>query len=219
MPNFFNSDNISLKICGITQQSTAQSLIELGVDALGFNFWPQSKRYLNPQEAQAWVPQLKDSVIRIGLFVNQSFEHIQSLHQQGLFDYAQLHGEESPEFVERLITHHIPCIKALRIHNESDITLISAFQDTGISAFLLDAYHPQEQGGSGHSFDWSILSHSTITACTIPIILAGGINQTNITKATQVPGIIALDVASGAESSPGIQDNNKVINLLQVLVS
>ncbi len=219
MPDFFHSDHISLKICGITQEDIAQQLIELGVDALGFNFWPQSKRYLEPKAAQAWVPQLKGSVIRIGLFVNQPLEHIKALYKQGLFDYAQLHGEETVAFTQELISLGMPCIKALRIKDEQDIHLIDEFSNTDISALLLDAYHPQEQGGSGQSFDWSIMSHPNITQTTIPIILAGGINTSNISVAAQVPGIVALDLASGAESTPGIQDIDKVQLLISSLNS
>ncbi len=227
MLDFFNSDCISLKICGITQASTAQALIELGVDALGFNFWPQSKRYLEPQQAQTWLPKIqhlsphptKQPIIKIGLFVNQSLAQIQELYQQGFFDYAQLHGEETPSFTKELISLGIPCIKALRIKDEQDIPLVTEFSHTGISALLLDAYHPQEQGGSGHSFDWELISHPSIQQTAIPIILAGGINTSNISKAAQVPGIVALDLASGAESSPGKQDLEKVSLLLNKLTT
>ena len=219
MSNFFDSKTLDLKICGITQPHLAQSLIELGVHALGFNFWPQSKRYLDPSLAQKWLPQLESQVIRIGLFVNQPLAHIEQLYKNQLFDYAQLHGEESPEFVSQLLELGIPCIKALRIKGKQDISLLSEFDSLPlpISALLLDAYHPQEQGGSGHSFDWEIISHPSIQKLQTPIILAGGININNIKAAAQVPGISALDLASGAESKPGTQDLELVKQLLSQL--
>lgn len=213
LERFFDPSFVSLKICGVTCRDEAQALVSLGVDALGFNFWPQSKRYL-PQAKRAWLEELAGKTLRVGVFVNQPIDLTISLVRSGLIDVVQLHGDETPVAASALCQAQIPFIKALGVKAQADL---AQAHDFGATALLLDTHAPGIYGGTGEVFDWQVAKHFILENPSLPVILAGGITPENAALAANTVHPAALDVASGAEISPGRKDLQKVSAFLAAL--
>ncbi len=209
--NFSNCQNSTalVKICGITQSEQAHQIVELGADAIGINFWPKSKRFIEFDDAQVWLDELSNKVIRIGVFVNADHDLIARMLESSTIDYAQLHGDESPEEVDSLLQKGLPVYKALGIKDTADLDKIDRYPGEFI---LLDAYAPSEYGGTGKAFDWNLGRLAVERfADQKKIILAGGLTPDNVAEAIQQVRPFAIDTASGVESgTPGIKDLDKV---------
>jgi phosphoribosylanthranilate isomerase len=208
--DFLSTDQTSLKICGVRTEADAQGLIDLGVDAAGFNFWPNSKRYLDPKNA-AWLKSLEGKILRVGVFVNQPSELSLRLISEGMIDVVQLHGDENPEDAAIFSNAGIRVIKAIGVKTSKDIEKAGAFD---VDAMLLDAHAPVVFGGTGETFDWSLALDFKNRYPQTAMILAGGITPQNAAMAVSQVKPAALDVASGAEVSPGVKDFTKVQQLL-----
>ncbi len=213
LERFLNPATVSLKICGVTTHDDAQQLVTLGVDALGVNFWPESKRYLAPEHA-AWLLDIAERILRVGVFVNAPPDIPLRLFREGLLDAVQLHGDESPQ--EAAIYHHhgIPFFKAFGVKTRN---ALECAMDFGAAAILLDAHAPGIYGGTGETFDWAMAVDFKSRHPDSPLVLAGGITVDNAATAAGFVHPAALDVASGAELSPGIKDIGKVAALLAAL--
>jgi phosphoribosylanthranilate isomerase len=208
--DFLSTDATSLKICGVTLQGDAEKLVELGVDAVGFNFWPKSKRYLDPREGR-WAKALAGSILRVGVFVNEASDLPYRLYGEGLIDVVQLHGDETAKTVRGFSKAGILVIKAVGVKDAADMANAGGY---GADAVLLDAYAPQVFGGTGEVFDWNLAQAFKSRFPEIPMILAGGITPVNARQAASEVRPAGLDVASGAEVSPGVKDFVKVKALL-----
>lgn len=202
----FTKSATSLKICGITLEADAFRMVEMGVDALGFNFWPHSKRYLHPLHG-IWLKGFAGKIQRVGVFVNETSDLPYRLYAEGIIDIVQLHGDETPQQVAGFQNAKIPVIKAIGIRSREDIVMAGAYQ---ADAILLDTHAPQVFGGTGETFDWSLAKEFARQFPYTPMILAGGITPKNAERAVSELHPSALDVASGAEISPGIKDPKKV---------
>ncbi|MCW1883581.1 phosphoribosylanthranilate isomerase [Luteolibacter flavescens] len=207
---FLSPDTTSLKICGVTLADDAMRLTALGVEALGANFWPHSKRYLAPERA-AFLRELEGRILRVGVFVNADLKLPARLFREGYLDLIQLHGDETPDDVVRLKEAGIPVIKALGVRALADLERASDFQADGI---LLDAHAPGVYGGTGETIDWTLARRFVEENPALPVILAGGITPDNAAAAVSAVRPAALDIASGAEESPGVKDFGKVAALL-----
>jgi len=210
LERFLDPSSVSLKICGITREGDARELIALGVEALGVNFWPGSKRYHPPEEA-GWLAGYAGRIARVGVFVNAPVALPLRLHRDGLLDLVQLHGDETPEDAAALRDAGVPFIKAVGVKSLDEL---ERAVDYGAVAMLLDAHAPGVFGGTGRMFDWSVAVDFKSRHPTLPIILAGGIVPENAAAAVRTVRPAALDVASGAEHSPGVKDLAKVSRLL-----
>ncbi len=197
---------VKVKICGITNLKDARAATELGADMLGFNFYEQSPRYITPKKAMAIIDKLPAFVDTVALFVNAPIEEISKVVADGHFNWIQLHGDETPRFCNELASLNIPIIKALRVRQKATIERIDRYFT---EAILLDAYKPKQYGGTGHSFNWSILKY-------LPrkIFLAGGINPENVCQAVET-GVYGIDLCSGVEASPGKKDRRKMKKLFE----
>ena len=213
LERFLHPATVSLKICGVTSRDDAQKLVELGVDALGVNFWPESKRYLAPEHA-AWLLGMAGKILRVGVFVNSPPEVPLRLFREGLLDAVQLHGDESPREAEIYHHHDVPFFKAFGVKTRDALECAMDFSATAI---LLDAHAPGIYGGTGETFDWSVAVDFKSRHPDTPLILAGGITADNAATAAGIVRPAALDVASGAELSPGTKDFRKVAALLAAL--
>jgi phosphoribosylanthranilate isomerase len=213
LERFLNPSSVSLKICGVTRPADATQLVAMGVDALGVNFWPHSKRYLAPDDA-AWLLDLKGKILRVGVFVNEAPALPLRLITDGYLDVIQLHGDETPEDAAVYREAGIPLIKAIGVKTRADLQRASEF---GANAVLLDAHAPGIYGGTGEVFDWEVASGFRRDHPELPVILAGGIVPENAALAAMSVQPQALDIASGAELAPGIKDFEKVAALLNAL--
>jgi phosphoribosylanthranilate isomerase len=192
-----------VKICGITNPVDAELAIESGADALGFNLFPHSPRFVDLSRARSWIDALPAGVARVLIGVNPSL--VQALEWIGdpMFDAVQLHGEAWHPFVSRLVETR-SLIAAISVRNESSVSDLDWFSGF---AFLFDGYRAGDFGGTGESFSWEILHRRPIAK---PIILAGGLTPENIAGAIRAVDPYAVDVASGVESKPGKKDRNKL---------
>lgn len=210
---FFDLSATSLKVCGVTTREDAFRLAEMGVPALGVNFWPHSKRYAAP-ETTAWLAELAGKIIRVGVFVNPDPEEALRLAAAGLIDVVQLHGNESPKDAAVFLERNIPLIKAIGVKESENA---GDPRDFRAAAILLDTYAPGVYGGTGQAFDWNRALAFKAAFPEIPVILAGGITPENSRAAAELVRPAVLDVASGAEISPGMKDIAKVAALLSSL--
>lgn len=209
--SFFDPTRTSLKICGVTTRDDAGKLASLGVHALGVNFWPNSKRHVDPA-ASGWLGDLAGRILRVGVFVNQPAELPLRLVAEGLLDVIQLHGDETPGDAAAFRIAGVPFIKAIGVAGRDGLERVTDF---GARAILLDAHAPDVYGGTGKTFDWNVAVAFKQAHPQIPIILAGGITTLNAPDAIATVRPAALDVASGAEVTPGVKDFNKVAALMR----
>ena len=177
------------------------------------NFWPQSKRYLAAEDA-AWLHGLAGEILRVGVFVNEAPELPLRLFLDGLLDVVQLHGDETPEDTAAYRDAGVPFIKAIGVKTRDDLVRAT---DYGAVAMLLDAHAPGIYGGTGETFDWELASIFRRDHPELPVILAGGIVPENAALAVMSVVPAALDIASGAEISPGVKDLAKVTAFLTAL--
>ncbi|WP_373740767.1 phosphoribosylanthranilate isomerase [Neisseria sp.] len=197
---------IRIKICGITRPEDAKTAAALGVDAVGLVFYDKSKRSVGIAQAQEIVRALPPFVAAVALFVNETAANIEAVLEQVPIDIIQFHGDEPPEFCRRF---RRPYLKAVRVRTAADITR-AAEQYPDARALLLDAYVDGEYGGTGESFDWTLLPAGFQT----PWILAGGLTPDNVAEALRVSGAKAVDVSGGVESAAGVKSAEKMAAFL-----
>jgi phosphoribosylanthranilate isomerase len=189
-------NTVKVKICGITNYEDAVLAVDLGATALGFIF-ANSPRQITPQKARDIIHTIPPLVKTVGVFVNEGPAEIREImHYCGL-DLVQLHGDESPDLCHALMPS---TIKALRIKDVSSIQSSLAYLGK-VRALLLDTYAKDKAGGTGATFDWRLAIK--IKELGTPIILAGGLDPSNIHDAIQTVRPYAVDVNSGVEESPG----------------
>lgn len=194
-----------VKICGITRLEDALLAAELGADALGFNFWPQSKRYCDPDNARAIVSRLPPFITSVGVFVNPDKQNALAIARQVRLSVIQLHGDESAAFCDNW---DFPLIKGVQLKENFDFDTLRAFP---VTALLLDSASPG-YGGSGVALNFQLLEGKLLHR---PLILAGGLTQDNVQPAIRAVRPYGIDVASGVESSPGIKDPLKMARFIQ----
>ena len=201
-----------VKICGITRTQDIKSVVDAGADAIGFVFFPPSPRNVSVELAQELVKHVPAYVQTVGLFVNASSDEILEVLKTVSLDVIQFHGDETPEQCQKIakLTGR-RWYKAIQVKPDLDvISTIKQYQQVGASAMLLDAWHPELKGGTGHSFDWS-----QFPQLDIPLILAGGLKPENIENAIKMTGAYAVDVSGGVESAKGIKDQQLIEQFMQ----
>ena len=206
MKYFFEckSKHVFVKICGVTNQKDAETAIEAGADALGFNFYPTGKRYIDFERECHWIRQLPNEIARVAVVVNPNLAEAEYLLSGNLFDALQLHGDESPPYCASLAAAGKPLVKALRVKGRADLERGRQYSVFGL---LLDSYRENEFGGTGHSFDWTLLERVNLEK---PIILAGGLTPENVADAVRTVRPYAVDVASGVELNPRTKNKKKI---------
>ena len=200
------------KICGITRVEDVHAVANAGCDAIGFVFYPPSPRHVTLEQAEILIQSVPAYVQAVGLFVNSHADEIQAILNKIPLDILQFHGDETPEQCQA-ITQQVGrrWYKAIQVKPDLDaVAEIQGYQDAGASAVLLDAWHPDLKGGTGHSFDWD-----TFPKLNIPLILAGGLNPDNIEQAILTTQAYAVDVSGGVESAKGIKDQQLIERFMQ----
>lgn len=194
---------IRVKICGITNWNDASLAQDFGADALGFIFYKESKRYVDPHIAAHITGRLNPFVAKIGVFVNESIDNINEIVQHCRLTHVQLHGDESIDFAKSLNTSVIKAFNYTgEIHNQ-----LKNWQNFDI---LIDSGDLQNRGGTGKTLPWDKLS----VQIQRPFILAGGLNPGNVRDAIRVKNVVAVDVSSGVEKEYGKKDPEKLKNFI-----
>ena len=193
-----------IKVCGMREAENIREVEALGIDFMGFIFWPKSSRYVS--ECPAYLPtQCK----RTGVFVNENLDQVRHMAKAYALDVIQLHGSESPEQISHLspLTSHLSIIKAFNIATTEDIEATKPYE--GIVDYLLFDTKGKTVGGNGEKFDWSVLEayHGDT-----PFLLSGGIGPDDAERVRSFhhPKCIGIDLNSRFEIAPGLKDINKL---------
>jgi phosphoribosylanthranilate isomerase len=196
---------VKVKVCGITNLEDALAAVEAGADALGFNFYARSPRYIAPEEARKIIAELPpaNAVLSVGVFVNEDRARTVARMAASGVAAVQLHGDESPEYCAELCEHRV--IKALRVGKDFAPEQAAVYRAESI---LLDAYSAQARGGTGETFDWELARRTR--ALVAQLYLAGGLTVENVAGAIAAVEPYAVDVCSGVELAPGRKDAARV---------
>ncbi len=191
-----------IKICGLTRAEDAVAAVNAGADAVGLVFYAPSPRAVDIDTARAVVAAVPAFVSVTALFVNPEPAEVQKVLDSVRIDLLQFHGDEEDDFCSQF--KH-PYIKAIRVRQASDV-VASCMRFPGALAILLDSYKPGVPGGTGETFDWSLVPDELSK----PIILAGGLTTENLALGISTVKPFAVDVSGGVEASKGIKDHGKI---------
>ena len=191
-----------IKICGITNLQDAKVAIDEGVDAIGLVFCENSPRYINISRAKEIVENTTPFVNRVGLFVDAREEYINNVLKEVTLDTLQFHGQESEQ---ACALYNKPYIKAIRMNENINLSE-EAEKYFSAHALLLDTYIEGLPGGTGIVFDWDLIPKDIAK----PIILAGGLNASNVKDAIKKISPYAVDVSGGVEAEKGKKDPSKI---------
>ena len=182
-----------VKICGITNLADALAAVDAGADALGFNFYRPSPRYISPSDARKIIDQLPESILKVGVFVNEGLHSVQHIAAEAGLSAVQLHGDESPEYCRELAATFV--IKAFGAGDNLQV------ETYDVDAIMLDTKDDVLHGGTGRTFDWSIAQRTTST---VPkLFLAGGLSPENVADAIATVRPYAVDACSSLEERLG----------------
>ena len=190
-----------IKICGLTRAEDVQAAVAAGVDAIGLVFYPDSPRHVSIEQAAALCRHIPPFVTIVGLFVNASRAEVHRVVEAVPLNLLQFHGDET---VDQCEGFGLPYLRVARVRPGVDLLEFAA-QFPSARALLLDTWTPV-YGGSGESFDWSLVP----AACPLPVILSGGLSPDNVADAIRQVQPAAVDVSSGVESAKGIKDAAKI---------
>lgn len=195
-----------VKICGITNLEDAECVLEAGADAIGFNFYENSPRFILPQQAAGIAELVGAKALKVGVFVNDPVDEVVEIADRVGLDAVQIHGDEGDEYYDQLrrqLPRDVEMIRAIRVGSPVTPTRIPTAE-----AILLDAYSKDEFGGTGESFDWE--TAKKITATNHRVYLAGGLGPDNVGEAIARTNPFAVDACSRLEKRPGVKDHEKV---------
>jgi phosphoribosylanthranilate isomerase len=195
-----------VKICGLTRPDDARAAIRLGADAIGLVFYPPSPRHVDLEPARAIAASLPPFATVVGLFVNEEAARVRRVLDQVRIDLIQFHGDEDAAYCAGFGK---PYIKAVRMRPGLDLKAALAAHPEA-SGFLVDAWHPDTQGGTGDRFDWDLIPHGLAPS----LILAGGLAPGNVAEALRAVRPYAVDVSSGVEARKGVKDAGKMAAFL-----
>jgi phosphoribosylanthranilate isomerase len=190
-----------VKICGITNRDDALAAVEGGASALGFNFYPPSPRYIAPEPAQAILAVLPPGILKVGVFANEPAASVVLLAGQLGLDIVQLHGESAEVPAGLRVWRAVPVAPGFDV---------ASLDPLPAEAFLLDAPSGSVYGGTGRSFDWSLARGARR-----PVILAGGLDETNVRRAIEEARPWGVDACSRLESAPGRKDRRRMAQFLK----
>lgn len=193
-----------IKLCGLKRPCDIAYVNELAPDYIGFVFAKKSKRYVSPEEAKVLRSRLQTGIVPVGVFVDEEKELVAKLVKQNIIEAVQLHGQETEEYIQELRTMvSCPIIKAFRMESDADV---AAAKESLADYVLLDS-----GGGSGATFDWSMLKEMNR-----PYFLAGGLTSENVAEAIRKLQPFAVDASSSLETG-GVKDRDKMTNFVQVV--
>jgi phosphoribosylanthranilate isomerase len=195
-------NRVKVKICGIRSLEEAEAAMEAGADALGFNFWPASPRFITTEAAREIIAALPPLVANIGVFVNETQRAVEAIATDLRLAAVQLHGDEPPAFCARITA--AKTIKAIHVTENFEPNSITRYP---ASMILLDTRLSGKYGGTGETFDWSLAVECASLA---RIMLAGGLTAENVGEAIATVRPTAIDVCSGVEAEPGRKDLAKL---------
>ena len=202
---------MKIKICGMRDLENIQGVARCYPDFMGFIFYSKSPRNVDVKSFEKEYYEFPKGISRVGVFVDESSSVVVAICKRLGMSYAQLHGNESPEYCRKIRKEGLSVIKVFHLDNNFDFSQLQSYQEVS-DLFLFDT-KTKNFGGSGKHFDWNLLKKYTLD---IPLFLSGGISSEDIAaiKALNIRQLIAIDVNSKVEISPGIKDLSKVKELI-----
>jgi phosphoribosylanthranilate isomerase len=197
-------NRLQIKICGVTNVEDARACADLGADMIGLNFYPQSTRYVRPQNARKIIEAIPRDVRAVGVFVDPTASEVRSIAKSVGLEYVQLHGNVTPETCRELASE-FRVIRAFSTDGQFKPEDVRSFLECDV---ILDAHHAELRGGTGLTCDWS-LARATLPFARF-LILSGGLNEQNIEQAIATVGPHAVDVCTGVEKAPGVKDRRAI---------
>ena len=202
-----SAHRVFVKICGITNLDDALEAIDCGADALGFNLYPGSKRFIELEQAAQWIAQIPPGVGKVAVMVNPTLDAALRAARLNLFDSMQLHGHESPEFCRDLAGAGISFTKALPMKDEKSLNQPTKFFTRNV---LLDSVTAHGFGGTGRTFPWSLARRFVEAHPALWVILAGGLTPENVGEAIATVRPAGVDVTGGVEAEIGRKDSERL---------
>jgi phosphoribosylanthranilate isomerase len=200
---------VLIKVCGITRAQDAEAAVDAGARALGFVFWPDSPRFIDPHRARAIVALLPPFVTAVGVFVDQPAGYVNAVAALVRLGAVQLHGDEDLGYAAQMAR---PTVKAIGVHERTESTVADRWPAR--ITVLLDVHDAGRRGGTGRTIDWAI---AAAVAARHRAILAGGLTPDNVAQAVAAVHPFGIDVSSGVEQSPGIKDHGRIRALFEAL--
>jgi phosphoribosylanthranilate isomerase len=198
-----------IKICGITRLEDALCAAAFGADAVGFIFHEASPRFIAPEKVKTITAKLPGRIAKVGVFVNREREEVERTVDMCGLDLIQFHGDESPAYCLRFPSERV--IKAVSPRTAEELRGLDVYE---VRAFLVDARHAGRYGGTGKRADWELASRLGELH---PLILAGGLDESNIAEALVAVSPRAVDINSGCESAPGIKDHDRMRRIIGMI--
>lgn len=196
-----------VKICGLSTPEHVEAAVQSGAAMIGFVF-ANSKRRVSVELAQQLAALIPSDVKKVGVFVNSDADTIQHIYNSVPLDYVQYHGDETNEFIQSV---GLPAIKAFSIHSEQDAQQTASYD---VDYYLCDTPGTDFRGGSGHTFDWSLLQGSGIDSS--KLIVAGGLHAGNVIQAITTTHAVGVDVSSGVERD-GVKDSTLITQFISTV--
>lgn len=208
-----SNEMTKVKICGITNLEDAMFSAKCGADALGFNFYKKSPRYISPEKAGEIIEKLPQEILKVGVFVNEKLEDVLKITEIAKLGAIQLHGDESPDFIKELKSRTtVEIIKAFRVSDNFRPEDILQYKT---DAVLLDAFSTTDYGGTGETLNWDIAVK--VRELFPKMYLAGGLSAENAAEAIKKIRPFAVDACSLLERDKGLKDAQKVKDFLSVI--
>ncbi len=201
-----------VKICGITNEADALKAARLGAWAVGFIFYKKSPRFISPFKAKKIIESLPPFVTPVAVFVDQSFGAMRDIIKHTGIRVVQLHGNEDSNTCQRLRRDQLKVIKVFRVGEDFNPKNVEGYK---ADAYLFDTADKDKFGGTGKTFDWSLLGD--IKSLNVPIIISGGLNNQNVIEVVNSLKPYAVDVNSGVEEGPGKKDAKKMKEFVDVV--
>lgn len=198
-----------VKVCGVTRLEDAMLAANLGARAIGFVFWSDSPRFIDPFRARKIVASLPPFVTPVGVFVNQPLEYVQGVSSLLRLGAIQLHGDETPDDYRGIMQ---PILKSISLGSGLEAEAIEKLPPR--VTVLLDAHDPERRGGTGRVIDWRA---ARAVAASRRTMLSGGLNAENVSEAMTVVRPFGIDVSSGLESAPGVKDARRMREFFMAL--
>ncbi len=203
---------MKVKVCGMKYSENIRQISTMKPDYMGFIFYKKSSRFVNDVLMTSQLKKLPKSIKKVGVFVNESLSEIEKITSKFSLDYVQLHGDENPEFCEKLNDLNIKIIKAFQIDDDFNFSELKIYEDK-VDYFLFDT-KSKNYGGSGKKFNWKILANYSGKT---PYFLSGDINENDISEIKKINtlNIEAIDINSCFEISPAMKNTTKVSTFIK----
>jgi phosphoribosylanthranilate isomerase len=198
---------VRVKICGVTTLADALIAIHAGADALGFNFFRGSRRYVNPRHESDWMSSLPNEIMKVAVMVDPTWSDLTKAAHLPFIDAIQLHGNEPVEFCRRVAENGILFAKALPVSRSEELENRADFFTNTV---ILDSSTARGFGGSGETFDWTLGRRFVEKNPRLQVIIAGGLTPENVAEAVRTIRPFGVDVTTGVESSAGRKDPARV---------